>query len=67
MGGVVKAVTSLLGGGSAPKADVSDATGKIADAESKSAKARSALLETGASGAPLQPGQVQSRDTLFGN
>jgi hypothetical protein len=74
MGKVFKAVTSILGFGSAPKAranPVSTATQKeeIAD-QSNTAKATRAALygtEGGAVGEELDPNQVKRRPTLLGN
>lgn len=55
----------------APKADAATAPAsqEVAQAQTATQQTRSALLETsgGAAGAVLQPGQVQSRNTLFGN
>lgn len=71
MGGIIKAVGSLLGiGGGAPKVDATAASNTVADADAQAKNARSALLETagGQSGAQLQPGQVtNTRQTLLGN
>lgn len=64
----MKAVASLLGGGSSPKVSTQPATDT--EAEKKKAKAaRSALLQTegGILGSELQSGQVSSRQTLLGN
>lgn len=69
MGAVAKAIGSLLGGGSAPKANVQPAIDTVSDEEAKAKKARSALIENaaGQAGAQLQPGQTQPGQNLFGN
>lgn len=80
MGGIVKAIGGLLGGllgggqqsSSSPsitKTETAPATTEVDTAQKQSVAARTALLETagGASGAPLQPGQVNDSKTLFAN
>jgi len=69
MGAVVRAIGSLLGGGSKPKANVQPAINTVADEESKAKKARSALIQNaaGQAGEQLQPGQTQPGQNLFGN
>lgn len=69
MGFVAKAVSSLLGGGSKPKANVQPAVDTINEEEQKNKRARSALLETagGSAGAQLQPGQVAAKSNIYGN
>jgi hypothetical protein len=64
----MKAVTSLLGGGSKPKTDPAPIA--ATEEEKKKAKtARSQLLETegGIIGSELTTGQTGGRSTLFGN
>lgn len=53
----------------APKVDTAPATNELAAAQTSTANARTALLETagGQAGAILQPGQVGNSDRLFGN
>lgn len=69
MGSVVKAIGSLLGGGSTPKANVQPAVDTVADEEAAAKKKRSALIENaaGQAGSTLQPGQTQPGQNLFGN
>lgn len=69
MGAVAKAIGSLLGTTKPPKTDVSAATSQVDDELAKTKAAKAALLETygGQAGSQLQPGQVQSSNTLFGN
>lgn len=67
MGAVAKAIGSILGGGSAPKANVAPAVSQIDEEAEKNKRARSALIETASQGAQLQPGQVQAGGNIFGN
>lgn len=70
MGGIIKALSDLFGGGSSPKVNPAAAEGTIDDSQLKANEARSALLETagGQEGSPLQPGQTSNqRQTLLGN
>lgn len=69
MGAIAKAIGSIFGGVSAPKADVTPAINQVDEEADKNKKARAALIETaaGTAGAQLQPGQVQGGGNVFGN
>lgn len=68
MGSVIKAVTGILGGGSAPKVSTQAAETVKEDANS-ARQARAALFATegGVAGATLNPNDVQKRENLLGN
>lgn len=59
----------ILGGGKEPKVDTKPAEELTDEEKEKARKARTALYGTegGVSGSELAPGQVGTRDTLFGN
>lgn len=69
MGAVVRAIGSIFGGGSTPKANVAPAISEVDQEAERNRRARSALLETagGTAGAALAPGQTQPGQNVFGN
>ena len=69
MGAVAKAISSIFGGVSSPKANVKPALSEVDAEAEKNKQARSALLEAAAMGnSQLQPGQVGSiGGNVFGN